>query len=297
MTDNINDENIKDASLKPRARVKSQGEHLKSAFDSMLAEINAIQKKNGSRIDLEAIARNMTMRTPQQMRAEETAIATAELAARNKKQRDDFIRRTRESGRIDPAWHFGVLATDTANYQAIHDARLFCQVHIVHPEPPALFLLCGGPGSGKSVLANAMADFWLTESNKDNNFKDVCIITPSMLERSKLFSRSEDNSDLRRRNDDWERFCSASLLIVDGLCESGLGLSNFMQKILCELMQSRYLKKLSMVLTLSLPAISYLSGAVGPQTFEAFKEYETITAQLLGRSRRKPIVYNGMALE
>ncbi len=297
MTDNTNEEKIATTAFKPHARVKSQGEHLKTAFDSMIAEINAIQKRNGSKIDLEAIAKNMTMRTPKQMRAEETAIATAEIAARNKKQREEFIKRTRQSGRIDPAWTFAALATDTANYQAIHDARLFCQVHIVNPEPPALFLLCGGPGSGKSVLANAMADFWLTESNQDNNFKDVCIITPSMLERSKLFSRSEDNSDLRRRNDDWERFCSASLLIVDGLCESGQGLSNFMQKIICELLQSRYLKRLSMVLTLSLPAVSYLSGAVGPQTFEAFKEYETITALLLGRSRRKPIVFNRMALE
>ncbi len=297
MTDNINDPKDNSASVNDRAQVKKPSEHLKSAFDSMLAEINAIQKRNGSKIDLEAIAKNMTMRTPREMRAEETAIASMELAARNKKQRDDFIKRTRESGRIDPVWNFGVLATDAANYQAIHDGRLFCQVHIVKPEPPSLFLLCGGPGSGKSVLANAMADFWLTESNKDNNFKDVCIITPSMLERSKLFSRSEDNSDLKRRNDDWERYCTASLLVVDGLCESGQGLSTFMQKILCELMHSRYLKKLSMVLTLSLPSVSYLSGAVGPQTFEGFKEYETITALLLGRSRRKPIVYNGVALE
>ncbi len=284
-----------------KASSKQNSDGVKSGFDTLMSEIASIQKLNGNNVDLEKmrddIKRRGVLKDPAIMRQEEALQASREIALRNEKQRVEFIKRTMVSGNIDANWTFDKLICDPANAKAISDARIFCQVHLVKPEPPSLFIISGAPGSGKSVLANAMAAFWLEESNKEPVFKDVCLITPAKLERTRYFNTNEAREERVQRQKDWERYCSTDLLVLDGLCENGKGLSNFMQGVLPELMRNRFDCGLSMILTVSLPAISYLPGAVGAQTFESFKLYEVVTSQLMGKSRRKQILFNGVPLE
>ncbi len=273
------------------------GDKVKSLVDSLISQIESISKLSGNKLDLKAIKDNMVMRSADQMRKEETQKANLELRERNRRLREEFIEKTRKTGHIDPNWTFDNMIVDPANERAVTDARLFCHARMVSPEPPSIFILAGGPGSGKSVLANAMANCWLIDSNKEGSYHDVCVISATHFERIRYFNQSEDREDLKRRRDEWERFCNASMIIIDGLCENGQGLSVFMQKVLAEFLRIRFEKRLSVILTVCIPAINYLPQAMGPQVMESCRQYDNVLALLMGRSRRKPIMFNGCPLE
>lgn len=271
--------------LKKNVRIGVQ-----SGMDALVGMIRDIENISGKKVDLTSTD---NLADPKQLRAEETAIASKELLERQRQLRENFIKRTRESGHIDPAWTFKALQRDPANQKAIGDAEIFCQAHFARPDlPPTLMIVTGLGGTGKTVLANAIANLWLDESGKD-----VCILTPSQLEKTRFFSSNEEWSETRRRHLEWKRYTDADLLIIDGLCENGQGLSSFMQKVLPELLRSRREKNLSMVITANLPGMNFLSRAVGQHCYESFKEYSVVLGQLMGNSRRKPITMNGMVLE
>lgn len=279
----------------PKDTAKKKSEIGKKANDELFARLSSIAKVSG--VDLDAIAKNIKIRSPKEMRAEETRLASIEIAERNKRQREEFVTNTRKSGHIDPTWTFERLIVDDANGRAITDAKFFCEARLRNPQPPSVFILAGNPGSGKTVLVNAMANYWLCESNHDTSEHDVCIATASYFERSRVFNQSEDREDVKRRRESWERFCNASFLVIDGLCDNGQGLSTFMQKILGELLRTRFEKNLSMALTITLPSMKFFPQAVGPLIFEALRQYDSQTALLFGNSRRKPIYFNGIPLE
>lgn len=261
---------------------------VQNGMDVIIGMVREIEKLSGKKVEMDFALQRPD---PKQLRAEETAEATRELSERQFKIKQEFIKRTRVSGHIDPAWNFKTLIRDAANQKAITDAELFCQAHFVKPEP-SLFIVAGVGGSGKSVLCNAIANLWLETAQKE-----VCIVSPSQLERPRLFSNNEDWSETQRRQQEWKRYTECDLLIVDGLCEGGQGLSSHMQKVFPELVRARRSLNLSMVLSVNLPGLNYLSRAVGQHCFESFKEYQVILAQLVGGSRRKPITLNGMPLQ
>lgn len=267
---------------------KTKRKGVQNGMDAIIGMVREIEKLSGKKVDFSASG---PLADPKQLRAEETAEAARELSERQLRMQQEFIRRTRESGHIDPAWTFKSLLKDPANQKAISDAELFCQAHLVNPEPPSLVILAGAGGSGKSVLCHAIANLWL-----ENTHKDVCIVSPSLLEKTRVWSSNEDWSETQRRKQEWQRYLDADLLLLDGLCENSQGLSNYMQKVIPELIRTRRANNLSMVITINLPDLKFLSQAVGPHCFESFKEYQVILGQLMGGSRRKPITLNGVPL-
>ncbi|MDY6321450.1 MAG: hypothetical protein SPL30_00855 [Succinivibrio sp.] len=230
---------------------------------------------------------------PVALRAQETREVTAVLEARRRTERQRRIEEAFKSGRISKEWTFERLAVDGGNFQAVNECRSFLSEHTgPGPESAGLLIISGMPGSGKSVLANAVAAGWLCARGQR-----VLIVTPEALERIRYFNSREDWSETERRQRVWDDYQSCDLLVVDGLCADGQGLTVMMQKVLPEILRSRSEKGLSTVLTISLPAPSSLHQAVGDYCFESFKVCPKVTVTaLLGSSRRRPLTIGGQTL-
>lgn len=262
-----------------------------SGIEELLGEIRKIGSSGGH--DVPEFKREGPLPDPVAMRREETHMATEILKGRRVHLRELNIEKIMQSGGITSAFTFSNIIVDQANRTAVDTARMFCLSH-ARPsvtKPPELLLLSGASGSGKSVLANCVAYEWLHCRNKD-----TMIIGFSRFERLRYYDQGEGEELKKKRADTMARCLGCDLLVIDGLCESGQGLTVYQQKVLSEIIRSRQERSLCTMITITLPSIRTLHQAVGDYTFESFKVYRVVTAELLGASRRQPMISNGVML-
>jgi DNA replication protein DnaC len=262
-----------------------------SGIEQLMAEIGRLRGMSAEAAP--EIDKTAPLPDPAKMRLEETHRATEILKERREKIHDEQIERIMKTGGISSEWTFKTISIDPANGAAVELASKFCQAH--SPKAgggsPELLLISGLSGTGKSVLANCVAYEWLHERGRD-----TMIIGMTRLEKLRYFAANEDWSSLKRRQDAWRRCVTCDLLVIDGLCENGLGLTVFQQKVLPECVRTRREKGLSTMITITLPSIRTLHQAVGDYTFESFKTYNMVAAELMGRSRRPDVTVNGVVL-
>lgn len=229
-----------------------------------------------------------------QMRKKEAQLAAAEIASQRKNKRKTWIDDIHKEGLVDSRFKFETIIQDDLNRIAIQTAQGFCGScveSINESEDTAVCLLVrGGEGSGKTVIANAIANKWLELTGHIVN-----ILSMDDIRKACLYSQNEIRQERLDRGDKWDSFCSISLLIIDGLCANKEQLSAFDQKIFSSLLRIRQQKRLPLVITTQLDYAA-LHQAIGDYCFESIKEYSVMATALYGGSRRAPIVFNGRRL-
>lgn len=262
-----------------------------SGIEQLMGEIRKISAQSGRGAPVEDDSAPLP--DPALMRREETHHATEILKERRERIRQDQIARIMKSGGISPDYTFDTIAVDMANQAAVQTARTFCLAHLAgnSKSEPELLLISGLSGTGKSVLANCVAYEWL-----QHRARDTIIISAGRLEKLRYFVPNEDGESLRRRQEGWRRCIACDLLVIDGLCENGMGLTVFQQKVVPECVRSRRERGLCTMITITLPSIRTLHQAVGDYTFESLKCYRVAAAELLGRSRRPDLTANGVVI-
>lgn len=262
-----------------------------SGIEQLMGEIRRISAQSGRAAPAED--GSAPLPDPALMRREETHRATEILRERRVRIRRNEIDRIMKSGGISPEYTFDTITVDMANQAAVSTARTFCLSHLAGSGrgEPELLLISGLSGTGKSVLANCVAYEWL-----QGRARDTLVISAARLEKLRYFVQNEDGESLRRRQDGWRRCLGCDLLVIDGLCENGMGLTVFQQKVVPECVRSRRERGLCTMITITLPSIRTLHQAVGDYTFESFKCYRVAAAELLGRSRRPDLTANGVVI-
>lgn len=251
--------------------------------------LDTIGKLAGVRLDPQEIeAGQMSAEQLQKLRHEEALAAALEIRAGIEQARADLIGELRRSGRIKAAWTFETLSRDRSNAEALALATGFAAAGGTPVEgEPLLLLLSGAAGSGKTVIAHAVANAWLEAAGKA-----VLITDMNRLRRLRIFNQKEDWQSVHERREQWECCLKADLLIVDSLCANCEGLSVYDQKVFTELVRARRDAELALMITTPVP-LDLLHSSIGESCFESLREYSVMGGTLLGGSRRNPIVVNG----
>ncbi len=221
----------------------------------------------------------------------DAALASIEIQQNIRDQREAYIRRMHDSGRIDRRYTFSSIQEDSFNQAAVNVARAFCASAPQMSAEPVILLIQGGEGSGKSVLCHAIANFFLENGRNPS----VELISLDDLNQANIFNSSDEKEDRMLRSRLLEHYNTVNLLLLDELCPNRRGLSLFEQKNLSALLKSRLHNRLSMVITLVTP-FSQLHDAIGNLCFESLKSYSVLTTELYGGSRRPQIMVHGRPL-
>ena len=260
----------------------------RAPVDAVSLLIKEIQKFNPDfKLDLKRPALS-----PEAMRWQDARRAAVEIAQSQKKLRDDFVRSVHDSGRIDGSWTFETLQIDAHNQNAVNAARGFCFTKNTREAAaqPVIFILQGAEGTGKTVICSAIANYFLEHGIS----QDVEIITFDELRRVNYFnSKIDEREDRQEREHLLDVYQSVNMLIIDSLRPEGL--SMFDQKIFSTLLRTRLARRLSMVISISMPFMQ-LHTVIGDLCFESLKSYSVMTAELYGGSRRRQILVNGAPL-
>lgn len=226
-----------------------------------------------------------------EMLRRDAALASIEIQQSIRDQRESYIRRMHDSGRIDRRYTFNSIQVDNFNQAAVNVARAFCASAPQLSAEPVILLIQGGEGSGKSVLCHAIANFFLEHGRNPS----VEMISLEDLNQANIFNSTDEKEDRILRSRLLERYNTVNLLLLDELCPNRRGLSLFEQKNLSTLLKARLHNRLSMVITLLTP-FSQLHDAIGNLCFESLKSYSVLTTELYGSSRRAQILVNGRPL-
>ncbi len=253
--------------------------------------VKAIEQLSGQKIDLKDVDdADLDIR---KIREKETREATIELQKKRAENHRNFIQSFYSSNRVNKNFTFESVARDSANSQALTTAEGFCAAYSLYvgaDTAPQLLLLQGSAGSGKSVVANCIANHFLIKL-----WKDVEICSYLDIKKTRTPSATDTNYDADEKNSRYERYCSVDLLIIDSLCQLNDKFTAFDRQVIPELLRSRRARGLPVVATTSVP-IMQLHSQLGDEIFESLKEFNVLTSVLFGASRRAPISFGGTNL-
>lgn len=249
--------------------------------------INAIEKLTGKtfpKVDKENI-------DLAKMRREEAHLASLEIAEKRRKNHKHEINEMYLQSIINPNWTFEKIQIDSLNSKAIEIAKSFCSLlnipnNYIADTNPALLLIQGSPGCGKTVLCNCVANKFLNE-----HYKEVQICPFNVIKRSRAPGYKDTAYDAEEKMSSWEKYLHTDLLIIDGLCQDNENLTAFDKQVFVELLRTRHKLGLPIVITTTLP-IANISTNIGEACIESIKDYSVFASALLGLSRRQAIVFN-----
>ncbi len=251
-------------------------------FDELVKKIEAL---SGIKFNQEELT-NFDIRKE---RAREARLAHIEIEREYENSRKKAIEAIYRSHMVDPKITFDSLIVDDYNQDAINCAKLFCYAQKEDNKVPLLFIQ-GAEGTGKTMLCHAIANYWL-----ENHSHDISLTSLDQIRKTRFFY-TKDESELRdERDEQWEKYLNKKLIILDGFLQSREGMTVFDQKIFSELLRERHARSLPMVITTPV-MFSSLTTAMGGYCYESLLEYEVLAKSLLGASRRKPLIVNGVAI-
>lgn len=223
--------------------------------------------------------------------------AAREIAKQQSKHRQEYIESLHASGKVLAKWTFEKITKDDFNQMAIGTAFAFCKVDSTEQqEEPGILLIQGAEGTGKTVLSHAIANYMLqTQENPS-----VAIISFDDLKSACLTTFSAGSAEERARNAEkaarLNYYNEVKLLILDSLCPNREPLTQFDQKILANLLRTRFEKRLSMII-MSTVGLEELPQILGSYCFDSIKMYSTVNAAVLeGASRRQGIKFDNWVL-
>ncbi|MBQ9274571.1 MAG: ATP-binding protein [Succinivibrio sp.] len=182
------------------------------------------------------------------------------------------------SGRVKAEWTFEQIQHDELNSQAISAARSFCDTSGVAPQ--RILVVTGNPGSGKTVLCNALANYYMK-----NTGRRVCYTSLAAVKELRFSAGEREDEFTGLRFGEYRALVECALLIIDPLVLGNTPLTPFENRVLCRLCTQHYEHGGELVLTL--PKV----GATVNEYMElycadALHSYEGMRADLLGESRR-----------
>ncbi len=226
--------------------------------------------------------------------AREARQAREEVSKSMQEERAEQNRSLRRLHHIRQTWQFGSaeVTVDDNNRDGFTRAQVFCQnaeANFARNNPvPMLFIITGLKGSGKTVLANCMANYFLDRTDMSLeyvNFREF--MAP------RLFADRETVADKRAREQVWERYLDSDVLILDGLCNDLNVLTDFEQNSLAEMFEGRVERSKPLVITAPVP-MNELQRAIA-KAFESLKAFGPSAVVLLyGPSRRPGITLKGV---
>lgn len=263
------------------------GFHKKGPHNGFETLINAIEELTQGKVDLSAIKSDAD---PVAMRRRDAVRASREIAVQRQKRHQSYVDEIYQSHKVAKDKCFSKALADQYNDQALKTAQSFCGTAFLSQNfsaAPALLLLVGGPGTGKSYICNCIANDML-----NSKWKDVEICTYNQIKKAKMPSQTDTTYDSELKSSLWDRYTKVDLLIIDGLCQGNEILTAFDKQILPELLRLRRARELPLVVTTVLPPAA-IHTHLGDESFESLKEYSVMTAALYGPSRRQPINFAG----
>lgn len=261
---------------------------VKNGFKTL---VNAIEQLSGQHFDFDSVDNSdLDIR---EIRRREAIEASKEIAQRRSENHRNFINSVYESHRVNPEYTFDRIQMDQFNNQAVTTAQGFCassSLAVQLDSEPQLFLLSGNPGSGKTVLSNCIANYYLNKL-----WKDVEICSYQEIKRCRTPSSTDTTVDVEEKSTRWERLSTVDLLIIDSLCQNNEKITAFDKQVIPDLLRTRRARRLPLVITTTVVPNS-LHGMLGDEIFESLKEYNVMGAALFGNSRRSPISFAGANL-
>ncbi len=257
-----------------------------SQIESLMEEIAQI-----SNIDLEKVKAS-PLPDFKEMHRRDTEIASREIAQQQSSQHKKYAASRRRSCSISSQWRFGSesVVIDENNAQAFQTAENLTRNEIAgqydHSHPDLIFI-CGGPGSGKTVLANCIANAWLEQEGVSVEY-----MTFADIRKQRSYINNEPWLSVQERESAWNDILNADNLTVENLATMG-GFTIYEQKSLSELLDNRLSNGKCLVLT-SVHTIQEMPNFIGAACFEELKEFRVCVLNLFGLSRRPPINFNGM---
>lgn len=255
-----------------------------SAYDEL---VKTLEKVSGVKFDKESL-KDFDIKKD---RAREAKLAAAQIKQELQINRKKAIGELYKKGVVNQNIVFESLNKDEFNKDAIEGAQIFCYTAQATDknEVPLLFIQ-GAEGTGKTSLCHAIANYWL-----NFNSSSVLICTFEQIRKTRLFYNSDDRIDRDDRDERWEMFCNRNLLILDGLLQNREGLQLFDQRVLSDLLRTRFQRGLPMVITTPV-TFNNLHACVGDFCYESIREYTVLAKSLYGGSRRNPLVVNGVEI-
>ena len=248
--------------------------------------IKAIETLTHKKVNLPSDEEKLDVAT---IRRREAHLASIEIAKQRQQRHQNFIDTLHKQGHISGQFTFDKIKEDDFNRKAIEIAKSFCSTLNLPKEfvtTAPLFLIQGGPGSGKTVLCNCVANEFLVK-----HFKEVEMCTFSQIKRNRTPGQTDNSFDVQEKAANWEKYISVDLLIIDGFCQNNENLTQFDRQVFAELLRIRNERNLPIVISTTLAASS-IAQKLGDDCFESIKEYNVFTASLLGYSRRQPIIFS-----
>lgn len=212
----------------------------------------------------------------QAMLRQDALRAAGELSQERMQHKKDRVQQLEEQGKLNPEWTFDNLSVHAGNDLALKTAKQFCLCNFARCEPQ-LLLITGPENSGKTALGQAMAHMLLQRQN----LQSVLMVPYADIHEAGTRSviSMQDVQKIQEKEEQFERYCSADILIVDDVCPDLSALYPTDQKILADLLRKRHDRHLSMVLlTPVLP--ENLHTCTGNYCYESMKMY-AVTVQAL----------------
>ncbi|MCR5084006.1 MAG: hypothetical protein K6A65_00700 [Succinivibrionaceae bacterium] len=217
------------------------------------------------------------------MHEEEARAAAREIRERARARQAEDILELKAAGNIDPRLTFAAFLEDKNNSAALGQAHIFATTYKSTPERCALLYVQGNPGSGKTFLVQAVANEII-----DRAAEEVHCCRYDEIRRAFYFNFQDSDGERQQTRQLLDLCNSVPLLIIEDLCTCGGGLGVSEQRGLAELLRTRRRAGLPLAITTELMPAA-LQERVGNLCYESIKEYSTIFAGLLGKSRRRDI--------
>ncbi len=237
------------------------------------------------------------------IRKNETQAVAAEVAQRKEEYFRSFIDKLRTEGQINPKYTLERLTHDDFNHHAFTLGERFVR-EVVSAGGRKMFLLFGDMGTGKTVLAHALANLFMDLkaqepslfAQRTNTQTPLCmVVTLDELKRSWFYVNEETYEQRSERERKLKQYYEVDLLVLDGLCSDFVALSPFNQRSLSDLLRYRSEHLLPMIVTTPI-RWEALHKAIGDAVYEGIRSFEVAATALLGGSRRPPLMINGAVI-